>query len=149
MLKTSAKPRRAKTPLFPCIVLGSSKSSTYPAWEKSCSDSSGLGGWKCYASGFDSPAALLDGLFEHPARLCLIYQNMRTIEFSVGPAAFAPPYDGPASETGSLLYQRVTIVLTQKATDQSPSWGETPHYSFYLRFLQTHGSRSAKARPSI
>jgi len=34
-------------------VLGSSKSSTYP---------------REYASGFDSPAALLDGLFEHPAR---------------------------------------------------------------------------------
>ena len=49
------------------FVLGSSKSSTYPAWEKSCSDSSGLGGWECYASGFDLPAALLDELFEHPA----------------------------------------------------------------------------------
>jgi len=34
------------------IVLGSSKSSTYP---------------RGYASGFDSPAALLDELFEHPA----------------------------------------------------------------------------------
>jgi hypothetical protein len=33
-------------------VLGSSKSSTYP---------------RGYASGFDSPAALQDGLFEHPA----------------------------------------------------------------------------------
>ena len=48
------------------FVLGSSKSSTYPAWEKSCSDSSGLGGWECYASSFDSPAALLDSSFEHP-----------------------------------------------------------------------------------
>ena len=63
------------------FVLGSSKSSTYPFREKSCSDSSGLGGWKCYASGYDSPAALLgtrrvlarqgwagekSGLFEHP-----------------------------------------------------------------------------------
>ncbi len=35
------------------IVLGSSKSSTYP---------------RGYASGFDSPAALLDELFEHPAQ---------------------------------------------------------------------------------
>ena len=33
-------------------VLSSSKSSTYP---------------RGYASGFDSPAALLDDLFEHPA----------------------------------------------------------------------------------
>jgi hypothetical protein len=41
MLKTSAS-----------FVLGSSKSSTYP---------------QGYASGFDSPAALLDGHFEHPA----------------------------------------------------------------------------------
>ena len=36
-------------------VLGSSKSSTYP---------------RGYASGFDSPAALLDGLFEYPAGVC-------------------------------------------------------------------------------
>ncbi len=41
MLKTSAS-----------FVLGSSKSSTYP---------------RGYASGFDSPAALLNGLSEHPA----------------------------------------------------------------------------------
>jgi len=34
------------------FVLGSSKSSTYP---------------RGYVSGFDSPAALLNGLFEHPA----------------------------------------------------------------------------------
>jgi hypothetical protein len=34
------------------FALGSSKSSTYP---------------RGYVSGFDSPAALLDGLFEHPA----------------------------------------------------------------------------------
>jgi len=33
------------------IVLGSSKSSTYP---------------RGYASGFDSPAALLEDCFEHP-----------------------------------------------------------------------------------
>jgi len=35
------------------FVLGLSKSSTYP---------------RGYASGFDSPAALLDGRFEHPAQ---------------------------------------------------------------------------------
>ncbi len=34
--------------------------------EKSCSDSSGLGGWECYASSFNSPAALLEDHFEHP-----------------------------------------------------------------------------------
>jgi hypothetical protein len=37
-------------------VLGSSKSSTYP---------------RGYASGFDSPAALLESRFEHPVRLIL------------------------------------------------------------------------------
>ncbi len=37
----------------PSIVLSSSKSSTYPHG---------------YASGFDKPVALLDGLFEHPAK---------------------------------------------------------------------------------
>ena len=36
------------------FVLSSSKSSTYP---------------RGYASGFDSPAALLDGHFEHPTGL--------------------------------------------------------------------------------
>jgi hypothetical protein len=70
MLKKSpfspAQPRRAETRLFPCFVLGSSKSSTYPTREKSCSDSLGLGGWECYVSGFDSPRASLDGLFDHP-----------------------------------------------------------------------------------
>jgi hypothetical protein len=35
-------------------VLGSSKSSTYP---------------RGYASGFDSPAALLNELFEHPVKI--------------------------------------------------------------------------------
>jgi hypothetical protein len=42
--------RLLKTPAS--FVLGSLKSSTYP---------------RGYASGFDSPAALLDGLFEQPA----------------------------------------------------------------------------------
>jgi hypothetical protein len=56
MLKNSpfspARPRRAETRLFPCSVLGSSESSAYP---------------RGYASGFDSPVALLNSLFEHPA----------------------------------------------------------------------------------
>src|SRR5262245_58516827 len=55
MLKKSlfspAQPQRAETRLSPGIVLCSSKSSTY------------LRGW---ASGYDSPAALLDEHFEHP-----------------------------------------------------------------------------------
>jgi hypothetical protein len=42
------------------VVLGSSKSSTYP---------------RGYVSGFDSPAALLNGLFEHPV------EPMRNVEF--------------------------------------------------------------------
>src|SRR5437868_920559 len=53
------------------FVLGSSKSSTYP---------------RGYASGFDSPAALLDGLFEHPARLlsCCATRTRREVgEFEV------------------------------------------------------------------
>jgi len=41
------------------FVLGSSKSSTYPTWETSCLGSSGWAGEESYASGFDSPAALL------------------------------------------------------------------------------------------
>ena len=42
------------------------KSSTYPTREKSCCDSSGLGGWEWYASGFNSPAALREDHFERP-----------------------------------------------------------------------------------
>jgi hypothetical protein len=56
MLKKSAR-----------FVLGSSKSSTYP---------------RGYASGFDSPAALLDELFEHPDWYSLIAPYAQTIEFS-------------------------------------------------------------------
>jgi hypothetical protein len=44
------------------FVLGSSKSSTYPTWETSCLGSSGWAGEESYAYGFDSPAALLDGI---------------------------------------------------------------------------------------
>jgi hypothetical protein len=47
------------------FVLGSSKSSTYP---------------RGYASGFDSPAALLDGLFEHPAWYFSVALHVQTIE---------------------------------------------------------------------
>ena len=47
MLKKSlfspARPRRTETRLFPCSVLGSSKSSTYPTRETSCPGSSGTG----------------------------------------------------------------------------------------------------------
>jgi hypothetical protein len=44
------------------FVLGSSKSSTYP---------------RGYASGFDSPAALLDGLFEHPQAILTPASDVR------------------------------------------------------------------------
>jgi len=50
-------------------VLSSSKSSTYP---------------RGYASGFDSPAALLDGLFEHPVWVFLSYAYVQTIETHLG-----------------------------------------------------------------
>jgi phage head maturation protease len=47
------------------FVLGSSKSSTYP---------------RGYASGFDSPAALLDGLFEHSVRCSAFVQEIHANE---------------------------------------------------------------------
>jgi hypothetical protein len=46
-------------------VLGSSKSSTYP---------------RGYASGFDSPAALLVGLFEHSARCSALVTEIHASE---------------------------------------------------------------------
>jgi len=85
MLKKSlfspAQPRRAEARHFPYIVLGSSKSSTYPAWEKSCYDSSGLGGWKCYAFGFESPAALLKNFLSTLHGGVLLSQTFETLDF--------------------------------------------------------------------
>ncbi len=52
-------------------VLDSSKSSTYP---------------RGYASGFDSPAALLDGLFEHPT--WLLFKDESLGEVHVCPQRF-------------------------------------------------------------
>jgi hypothetical protein len=52
----------------PNFVLGSKKSSTYPIEAKSCLGSSGRVGENTYASGFFSPAALLDNLFEHSVK---------------------------------------------------------------------------------
>jgi hypothetical protein len=51
------------------FVLGSSKSSTYP---------------RGYASGFDSPAALLDGLFEHPVWCSALVSEVQAIEILLG-----------------------------------------------------------------
>jgi hypothetical protein len=49
------------------FVLGSSESSTYP---------------RGYASGFDSPAAALDGLFEHPViRSCEMTARKIAVNF--------------------------------------------------------------------
>jgi hypothetical protein len=80
MLKKSlfspAQPQRAETRLFPGFVLSSSKSSTgtrLPHHSAARTDVVLLIRRtvrpRGYASGFDSPATLLNGLFEHPARL--------------------------------------------------------------------------------
>jgi hypothetical protein len=53
----------------PSIVLGSSKSSTYP---------------RGYASGFDSPAALLDEFFEHLVDSVLSFQTCRPLNVPKG-----------------------------------------------------------------
>ncbi|SPP66564.1 hypothetical protein NITLEN_70154 [Nitrospira lenta] len=50
------------------FVLGSSKSSTYP---------------RGYASGFDSPAALLEDRFEHPVVTIVVAQLARGLELSI------------------------------------------------------------------
>ena len=58
MLKKSlfspAQPRRAETRLFPCVVLASFRSSTYPTWRTSCLGSLGRAGEKSDASGLHS-----------------------------------------------------------------------------------------------
>jgi hypothetical protein len=54
-------------------VLSSAKSSTYP---------------KGYACGFDSPAALLDGLFEHPARETSTILDVQISNISACPQSF-------------------------------------------------------------
>jgi len=50
------------------FVLGSSRSSTYP---------------QGYASGFGSPAALLDELFEHPARFSRLSRASRATVYGL------------------------------------------------------------------
>ena len=52
----------------PNVVLGSKKSSTYPFEAKSCLGSEGRAGENEYASGFFSPAALLDNSLEHSVK---------------------------------------------------------------------------------
>ncbi|OAI44514.1 hypothetical protein AYO43_09050 [Nitrospira sp. SCGC AG-212-E16] len=59
------------------FVLDSSKSSTYP---------------RGYASGFDSPAALLNGLFEHPAGILFYFQNVRTGDIPANTQSFFAVY---------------------------------------------------------
>jgi hypothetical protein len=61
------------------FVLGSSKSSTYP---------------RGYASGFDSPAASLDELFEHPARTLSCYFVRRIFNILACPNNFSTVYYG-------------------------------------------------------
>jgi hypothetical protein len=59
------------------FVLASSKSSTYP---------------RGYASGFDSPAALLNGLFEHPTGILFYFQNVRTSDIPANTQSFSAVY---------------------------------------------------------
>jgi len=113
MLKKSpcspAQPRRAETRHFPCFVLGSSKSSTYP---------------RGYASGFDSPAALLDGLFEHPAgRRPSCPQACRPSKSCCAEMAFwpvlcgyltTPSFDGFSPHSGEFTLQGVNARLLHK-----------------------------------
>ena len=56
------------------VVLGSSKSSTYP---------------RGYASGFDSPTALPNGLFEHPVWCILVIPDVQTSEIPAYPQIFS------------------------------------------------------------
>ena len=59
------------------FVLDSSKSSTYP---------------RGYASGFDSPAALLDGFFEHPARIAPVNRNVQISQIQACPQSISTAY---------------------------------------------------------
>ena len=59
------------------FVLDSSKSSTYP---------------RGYASGFDSPAALLNGLFEHPVGILFYFQNVWTGDTPANTQSFSAVY---------------------------------------------------------
>ena len=62
------------------FVLGSSKFSTYPLGKRAVWAARGRAGEKRYAFGFDSPAALLDGHFEHPAGYAPDVPRVRNIE---------------------------------------------------------------------
>jgi hypothetical protein len=78
MLKKSifspAQPRRAETRLFPCSVLASLKASTYRTE---------------YAFGLSLAAALLDGLFEHPASHFDPSGNLCSVVFPMAKNSFS------------------------------------------------------------
>jgi hypothetical protein len=75
MLSTSASTSNRLLKKAPNFVLGSSKSSTYP---------------RGYASGFDSPAASLDGLFEQPAQSDVYLIRSRKVWWSDACPAKSP-----------------------------------------------------------
>jgi hypothetical protein len=78
MLSTSASTSSRLLKKAPNFVLGSSKSSTYP---------------RGYASGFDSPAASLDDLFEQPGQsdLCLVQPQSLQSPFFLWASHFSIP----------------------------------------------------------
>ena len=84
LLFSHAQPQRAETRLSQGFVLDSSKSSTYP---------------RGYASGFDSPAALLNGLFEHPVCHTRLLHNLLRIRKLVGVSKCSLPTVAPVSRS--------------------------------------------------
>ncbi len=68
-----ALPRRAETRLSASFVLGSTKSSTYPTWERAVLAAQGRAGGNWPPPVFVLSAALLDDHFEHPTwPLCAV-----------------------------------------------------------------------------
>ena len=69
---------------LPSRVLSENQSSTWPLGKERVSARLGWAGVNRDASGFFSPAALLDNLFEHPVcRIAKLYLHDTTIQFYI------------------------------------------------------------------
>jgi hypothetical protein len=87
--------------MAPNVVLGSSKSSTYPTRETSCLGSLGWVGEKWYDSGFDLPAALLVDRFDKPAGITLAVYTRRHLKSSRTNTVLPQPTNDIQKATGA------------------------------------------------
>ena len=151
-------PRRAKTRPFPGFVLTSKKSSTY-RWE-----GAGLGRLRAgrlkyrYASGFFSAAALLNGLFEHPAGHRIVTcgvvglwaRNRFSIAYRAGDQCRAPAHR-VVSITVVLLLLSSLVVHAEQSSPHDRGWEYGAYldaaYGLNVNFPDNHRWRGKQTSP--